>query len=479
MRKILSLIIAAVLCIMLLGGCDMSIESANTQPSLDAAGRIELLGNTAETKAGGVSFSGNVITVSSAGSYSVCGELGDGQIIIDTGEDAGKVSLILDNARITNPNGPALWVKQAKKLDLVIAPNSENTLISGTEGMVFDPNASGGAIYAEDDLDIEGEDKGKLSIFGHINSGIVCKDDVDIKCGNCEINIFAANNGIKGSESITVSGGVITIDAGHDGMKSSSADKPGKGFVSVTGGIIDIRAHGDGIAAETELNISGGVITAVTEGDPNAASCKGIKAKTGVNIIGGVLVLNSADHAVHSAAGLKVSGGSFEIVSADKGFAAHGDIDLDGGAFTLNTADDGIETTGNISFTGGAYDITAGGDGIKSGESGVGNTVIDGGAISVSAGKDAFDVQGELVINHGYVLALGSSKLVKSFSDESEQGFAYAQIEGPAGSTVKVNNNSIEASFPYNLVLYSSSELVKGGECEISCGTKTVSVEVQ
>lgn len=483
MKKTLVFILLAALCAGLLCGCNMTIENANTPAKAEGAGTIELTGSGARSKAGGVSISGSTVTISSAGTYSVSGELTDGQIIVDTGEDAGKVNLILDNAEVTNLSGPALWVKQAKKLDLVIAAGSANTLTSGTESDMAkcDENSSGGAIYAEDDLDIECDGKGTLTIFGYINSGIVCKDDVDIKCDECELNITAANNGVKGSESVSISGGMITVNAGHDGIKATSADKAGKGFVSISGGVIDVKAKGDGISAETELNITGGIFSVKTEGDPDSASCKALKARTGISVSGGVFTLRSADHAVHSAAGLTVSGGTFEVMSAGKGFAAHDDMSFAGGVFTLETADDGMETKGSINVSGGVFEIVSGADGVKAGakNSGVGSITVSGGDLLITACGDSFDVQDKLIVSGGNVLALGNSKRVKGFSEGSTQGFVECEMSGGPGSTVKAGSSSLETKYAYNLILYSAPELTSGGECTVTAAGRAVTAEVQ
>ena len=229
-----------------------------------------------------------------------------------------------------------------------------------------------------------------------------------------------------------------------------------------------------------DLTVSGGVISVKTEGDPDAASCKALKAKTGLTVSGGVLTLDSADHAVHSAAGIAVSGGSFEIKSAGKGFAAHGGVSFTGGAFTLHTADDAVETKGNIDFSGGAFSIVSGADGVKAGEknSGVGSINIDGGAILISTCGDSFDAQGEFVVRGGNVLALGSSKRVKGFSADSTQGFVQCEISGGPGSTVRAGDDSLEAEYAYNLVLYSAPELVSGGECAVTASGRTETVTV-
>lgn len=449
MKKPVFLLLLAALCLGLFCGCDAAIDSANAPASADSIREITLTGSGAESSAAGVRISGSTVTLTAAGTYSVTGELKNGQILVDTGEDAGKVSLILRNARIENPDGAALWVKQAKKLDLVIADGSDNVLLSGTQDGVRDPNASGGAIYAEDDLDIEADGKGSLHVYGYINSGIVCKDDLEIKCGESSLGVFAVNNGIKGSESVTVSGGAVEVFAGHDGIKSSSAEKAGKGFVRISGGVVELHANGDGIAAESFLDISGGVVNITTEGDPNEASCKALKGKTGVSISGGALELCSADHAVHSAEGITLSGGSAEITAESaKCFAAHGDIDISGGAFRLDSGDDAVETKGSIHIT--------------------------GGSLLVCAASDAFRADGEMTVNGGEILALSDGKHPKYFSADSTQPCAYSDMTGGSGTAVSAAGMEITATRPFRFVTVSAPALT-ADNVTITAGAKSVS----
>lgn len=469
MKRFLTLIPLVVLCA-LLCACGTAATDAAV---------IELNGTGAVSSAGGISISGGTVTISAAGTYTVSGELSDGQIIVDTGEEALKVTLILDNASVTDPDGPALWLKQAKKLNLVIADGSVNTLISGTAGAALAPDASGAAIYAEDDLDIEGDGHGVLNVYGYINSGILCKDDLDIKCGDCELNVYALNNGIRGSESVSVSGGTVTVEAGHDGIKATSAKKEGKGFVSVSGGVLSLRAGGDGIAAETELTVSGGVIDVLTSGDPGDGSSKALKAKTGIDISGGAITVESADHAIHSASGLSISGGTLDVKSGRKAVAAHGDIAISGGELTLSAGSDGIETPCSIGISGGSLRVSAHGDGIKSGENGMGTITVSGGGVLITAGSDSFDAAGGLTVSGGSILALGKSKRLKGFAPESTQGYAEAEISGAAGTAVNAPGATLEAEYAYNLVLFSSPSLEKGGACEIISGTKALTVEVK
>ena len=222
------------------------------------------------------------------GEYRISGTLSEGQIIVDTGEDAMEVTLILEGVSVTNPQGPALWVKQAKKVTLRLADGSENLLVSGTEAdlAAYDDTRSGAALYAEDDLSVEGG--GSLTIRGYLNNGVTCKDDVKIKGGT--LDVLGANNGVRASESVTVSGGALRIVSGNDGLKTSSAEKAGKGFIEISGGSLSISSGGDAVAAVTELRVSGGALKAETRQDlVGTNSRKGLKAGTLVEISGGTM----------------------------------------------------------------------------------------------------------------------------------------------------------------------------------------------
>ena len=126
--------------------------------SLSNDGRriITLNGDSVEFTGSGISVSGTQITLTEPGEYYVTGTLNDGTIFINTGASTEKISVILDSASITCLSGPAIYVQQAEKLRLCMAEGTENTITSGTPDMAdtFDDSRSGGAIFAEDDMDI-------------------------------------------------------------------------------------------------------------------------------------------------------------------------------------------------------------------------------------------------------------------------------------------------------------------------------------
>ena len=73
--------------------------------------------DTMETTGDGISVSDNIITISKGGDFEVTGTLEEGQIIIDT-ED--KAKLRLSGMSLTNPNGAAVYVKNADKAYITI-----------------------------------------------------------------------------------------------------------------------------------------------------------------------------------------------------------------------------------------------------------------------------------------------------------------------------------------------------------------------
>lgn len=480
-RKAFCFLFAAALLLGTLSGCaDVGISSSKDAPSAEKSSTAIFDGNKVKVTGGGLSASGSTVTISAAGDYSISGTGSDGKIIVNTGDDPGRVRLILNNVDLSNSTGSVIEVQQAKDLRVHLESGSNNRLCSGTEGQaVSEADSSGAVIFSEDDLDIEGE--GSLQIFGYINNGITGKDDVDINGGNIEI--YAVNNGIKGSESVDIKGGSITVTSGNDGIKSSSAAKSGKGYVHISAGNIVIKAAGDGIAAETELTVDGGTIDVFTEGDNAVTSCKALKGKTGLTINGGTITLDSSDHAVHSAAGLSINGGTIDIVcKSGKGIAAHEDILLGGGSVTVSAWDDGIETEGCITVNGGSFNISSGSNGIKAGFAGTGFETdnglitINNGDIIINAMGDAIDGKGAVSVNGGSVFALGYSKSLKNFDDGSTQAFIGVSFRGTAGAEVSVDElYKLTAIWDFNTVLFSSPQLKSGTEYYVTAGTNSIS----
>ena len=378
---------------------------------------ITFSGSDVRINGGGARDEGAAVAIRAAGTYELTGESSGKALVVDTGDDPMDVTVILNNARITNPAGPAVHVKQAKHFRLRLAEGSENVLISGTEDMLqsLNPEASGAALLSEDDMDIEGE--GSLIVCGYINNGIGCKNDLDINSGS--IQVLAANNGVRGNDSVQIKGGTLVVKACGDGIKASNEEKEGKGFVEISDGSVDVETWGDGIQAATELRVTGGSLKIATKGDGQDGSSKALKAEKLVQISGGSL--------------------------------------------SLDAWEDGIRCgTGNVEISGGSLDILTPTDGISAGQkdSGLGDVRISGGELTISAGKQAVKARGAFSVAGGSVRALcGSEKQ----SAPAEGAYLLCLISGSQGDPVQLGSlGSVEARQSYKCLLLTSPELSSG-----------------
>ena len=490
MKKILALVLMSVLILSVFSGCGSGTAQTGSAAVSTVSGpdKITLSGNTAKYSGKGVVINGNVITINAEGEYILTGKLDDGQVVVNTGETAQSVYLYLENADLTCLTAPAIYVLQAKKVHIVLPEGTSNRIVSGTPSDMenFDKNASGGAIYGEDDIDIEGE--GSLEIFGYINNGITGKDDVQIEGG--AISITAANNGIRGSESVTVSGGSITLTCGNDGLKSTSADKEGKGFVQIDGGSLDFTVGGDGISAETELVINGGEISIRSTGDSLLSSCKAIKANNTLTINGGTLNLSSDDNTISSNEAVFITDG--QIVSASvsrKGIHADEKIRISGGTVEITAVEEGIQTRGDVEVTDGTVRVSSQEDGIKAGDRGdgttapVGTITISGGDIVLFSAGDPMEAKLSILRSGGRVFGTGSPKNAKGADRGSEQAYVAANLSGKEGDTIRISGASGEwsevATRDCSYIFFSAPELVSGQEYTIEAGSSSITVEAK
>ena len=442
MKKLLPLILLLAL---LLSACSNAAgtvsESSPEDKSAAAADSdrtdhtlITLDGSEVRIVGGGAREQGGAVVISAAGTYEITGVSSEKVLVVDTGDDPMDVTLILNNVQITSLTEPAVHVKQAKHFRLRLAKDSENLLCSGSEDALQspDPNASGAALYCEDDMDIEGE--GRLTVLGCLNNGIACKKDLDINSGS--IKVVAANNGVKGNNSVQIKGGELEVSSMGDGVKSTRLDKEGKGYVELSGGQVSVESWGDGIQAATELRLTGGSLSVTTRGDGIEQSSKALKAR---------------DHVL-----------------------------ISDGSFLLNTREVGVRCSeGNVDISGGTLDILALGEGVLTGEkdSNLGDISVSGGTLTISAGKQALKARGVFTVSGGSILALSGSEKQAA---PSGQPSLLCQITGPEGDSLQIGSLAgISSRQSYKSLLFVSPELSSGQEISVSYRLGSVDVTVR
>ena len=207
-----------------------------------------------------------VVTIREAGIYRVSGELTQGQLAVDLGEDAqddptAVVTVILDGVDVTCTVAPAFMVYNvyecgstdvetasptvdtaAAGINVVLADGSENTFTGSHVARIYEEGTTDklhkydGAFYSKMSMNIGGESEG---------TGV--------------LNIDGDNEGLDSELHLTINGGVINIRAQNDGINTN---EDGVSVTTINGGTLQINAglgaEGDGIDSNGHLVINGG-----------------------------------------------------------------------------------------------------------------------------------------------------------------------------------------------------------------------------
>lgn len=448
---------------------------------------------TTEGDASGVSVDGGTVTVTAGGTYVVRGTLEDGQIVVnEPGDEA--VRLVLDGANITSQSSAAIWVQAAKKVVLVLAEESVNSVTDGTDYATDedgDSNGPNAAIYSKDDLTITG--KGTLTVNARCQNGIVSKDKLKITGGSLAVN--AVKNGIKGKDCVAIADGTITVTAGKDGIKATNSEEVDAGFVRIDGGTVIVTATEDGLQAETGLVIAGGEVTVTAGGGSGAAaahtserefggrgfmadavssdadksvSAKGIKAALALTITGGTVTVDAADDALHTNGLITIADGTLWLASGDDGVHADDTLTVTGGDITVSRSYEGLEALA-ITIAGGNLHITASDDGINAaggsddtasggGRPGMGGMgATEGASLTISGGYMVIDADGDGLDSNNTITMTGGTVLVYGPTSDGDGAIDYETgftlnggtliAAGSSGMAESVTDGSAHAIF--------------------------------
>lgn len=410
----------------------------------------------------GVTVDGNVITITSDGTYIISGTLTEGQLVVDADDE--KVQLVLDNADITCATSAAIYVKSASKTFITLAEGSENILMNTAEFEAIDDNNIDAVIFSKDDLALNGS--GTLTINSENGHGIVSKDDLKITGGT--YNITAASHALSGKDSVRIAAGTFNLVSGKDGIHSENADDSSKGYVYIAGGEFTIDSTGDGIDASNIVQIDGGTFDITAGGgvenstkthednmmggpgggkgpqmgeapsgevpDGNAPSEKpsgeAPQGDPGNNSSENSGSDNSSsdretppekpDSNTNQAAGTEQSESdtSDSDSASTKGIKADGRLYINGGTFTINSADDSVHSNSAVTINDGTYTLTTGDDGVHSGEA----VEINGGTITISESYEGLEGL-TVTINDGDIDITSSDDGINVAGGTEEMGF--------------------------------------------------------
>ena len=470
---------------------------------IDATGSVAIALNSDSiaVEGQGVTIDGATATITAAGTYNVSGTLADGQIIVETADEA-PVTIILNGVDIRSSSSAPLAIMNAAQVVVVLADNTANYLEDAPVYTFLDADEEepSAAIFSNDDLVITGN--GSLTVTANYNDAISSDDSATITGGN--IAVMAVDDGIRGKDFLLIQGGTLVVDAGGDGLKSDNEDDAGLGYIAIEGGAFNITAGGDAIQAETDVMVTGGQLAIVSGGGSAAQigeddSAKGIKGAVNVLIDGGEFAIDSADDAIHANGNITINGGTFVLTTGDDGIHADATVTINGGDITIPQSYEGIESA-VITLNDGNIHVVASDDGInvaggvdgsgmmpgpgRGGRGGPGGMpggeaityagdyylYINSGTVVVDAAGDGIDVNGAIEmsggvvlvngpteqmngaldydatfnISGGYFVAAGSAGMAQAPGVASTQSSVLVNLSGtlPAGTLVNIQNEA-------------------------------------
>ena len=268
---------------------------------------------------------GDDLTITAAGVYILSGSYENQMLLVQAG-DEDKVQIVLNNAHLSNADGPAILIRSADKVFLTAAEGSENSISDGsgyslTEG----DTAVDAAVFSKADLTLNGS--GSLSVTGNTKHAVVSKDDLVVTAKN--LSVSSAASALTGKDAVTLSDASVSITAGTDGIHS-------EGTVTVLGGSLTVRCGDDAVHADGRADIAGGTVT--------LDAAEGIEA-TYVLIRSGDISIQASDDGINA---------------AYKSDACTPTVEITGGNLTVNMGagdTDGIDSNGNLIITGGTVSV--------------------------------------------------------------------------------------------------------------------------
>lgn len=196
-----------------------------------------------------------IVRITHSGTYDVFGSISEGSLLVDVGNES-DVTLVFGDLSITSTLNAPIQIQSANKVILEIKEGKTVTL-SDLRPIAMESDASS-ALFANTDIELRGQ--GSLVVNAQYYNGIGSKDDLLINSLN--VTVVARNNGIQGSDSLTIEEATIDVTAvGGDGLKTSNSEVSAKGnqrgTIAILGGSIDIHAAADGIDAAFDVIIDG------------------------------------------------------------------------------------------------------------------------------------------------------------------------------------------------------------------------------
>ena len=449
---------------------------------------------------GGATDDGRMINITNGGVYLLSGDIAR-QITINSAKQA--ITLVLNGANITNKEGTAIYVQEAKRVMIASADGTTNTINDGESYSTnYGEEDVDAAIYSTDDLIFAGN--GTIKISGNYNHGVHGKDFIQILSGTLDVS--SVNDSIVAKDYFAMKDGVLNIESASDGIKSTEDDDTTLGYIVFNGGTTNITSTGDAINSIGRISIANGTFNFTTGGGATntsenynewgkwrstksketSDSAKGLKAEKYILIADGTFNFDVSDDAIHSNTSIVINNGNYAIKTGDDAIHADTAITINDGTINMPQTHEGIESS-TITINGGDIAITADDDGLnasggkdKSSVNGrpgqnhfnstSGTIYINGGKLAIITLGDGLDSNGSIEMSGGFVtvdgpttnnngsidyngsfkitggtlITAGSSGMLQTPSEDSTQptvSFVFTQFQA-AGTTFTLKNSA-------------------------------------
>lgn len=226
------------------------------------------------------------------------GKSDDGQLVLKT---AGKATVTLDGLVLTSQEGAPLDLKNKKRVEVVAAKGTENTLtITACNDTA---NHKAATIWSKDKLTLSG--KGILNVIatGDGCRGIKTKKDITIE--SLTLNVTTSGNNL-GEKPFGMGGFPGMPEGGFPDFGGEMPDFGGEmpDFGGGFGGKRKYVASTKGIASKGKITINSGNVTVRT----STAGAEGIEGKEGIVFNGGKVDVQTPDDAINANAPIEFNG---------------------------------------------------------------------------------------------------------------------------------------------------------------------------
>lgn len=196
--------------------------------------------------------------------YEVQGSSSNGSLTINGDY---KMSVMLGGLALTSGKGAAIDIECGKRIDIILAEGTTNTLSDYAGG------EQKAALYTKGHAEFKGA--GTLNVSGNVKHAIAAKEYLELKGSLGTINILKAvsdgihcGKGEKGNPEdnyFQMNGGIVTIS----NCGSDCIDSDDYGNVKIKGGTLTLNVaqeDGTGIKCDSLFTMSGGTLTLAVSG---------------------------------------------------------------------------------------------------------------------------------------------------------------------------------------------------------------------